>query len=363
MTILKKLRKAAFKQTVILLILGLIFVVIGGIFVVMPDNPPTDLTKMTYKELSEDKFVSLTKFAFIYEYGSIDEDDGTKWFCVVAAMDKNDVIYLMTLKVTEAEGQRLKDMTDLNAEGLQWLSDQFYYGSLATLPSDAKTFYDEEITYLAPPTDVIVTHYYIDATPGVYELDNTGNIVGGTVFIALGLLIAILPILMMLGVGQRSVYKTAAKLAVGGNARFYLEDFDAKATEVNGVYFSDEAILFNQGYNTRLLPLKDLVWAFRRAVDQRLYFFIRIATYHFITVMTPDKKKHQLMFRKEAQMEAVMTALKEHCPDLVVTQYDRQLEKIFKQDPSSFKAAVTELSQRQKAKADEIQKASDSNSK
>lgn len=352
MNILKKLRKAAFKQTVILLILGVILMGLGVMFTVMPDEPPTDLSTLSFTELQDDSFVSLSKFAIFYEYAWIEDGDETDWFCIIGAVDKNDDAYLITLKVTDSEAQRLMDRLDPEAEELIWFEDEEYYGTLTALPDDAKAFYDEELaTFSLGPSDK-VSYLYLEATPGIYEVDNTGNIIGGTVFIVMGLLMMILPLMVLFGFTQGKARKAAAQLSGSGNARFYLEDFDTNAVEVNGVYFTHDAVLFNQGYVARLLPLKDLVWAYRKEVDQRLYFFIRIATYHFIMMKTADKKHSQIMFRKQDQMEAVMTALKERCPELVVTKYDRQLEKLFKQDPSSFKAAVSEISQRLKAQAE-----------
>ena len=362
MNILKKLRKAAFKQTVILLILGLVFVVIGGFFTVMPDTPPTDLSELTADEIDSDRFVSLSSFVLVYSYATQENDGITYMYSGIGIEDKNGDRVLLSLRTTEEEGNRLFALLEAD-ETITWFEDQFYYGTLETISGDAKDFFDEGRLIYANDPDVLVSYTVLDATPGVYDLDDSTNMIMGWVFIIMGLALTILPLLSLFGVTQRSVFKSASKLAVGGNARFYLEDFDTKAVEVNGVYLTDDAILFNQGYITRLLPISDLIWAFRKEVDQRLYFFIRIATYHFIILMTPDKKKHQLIFKKEAQMEAVMTALKEHCPELVVTQYDRQLEKIFKQDPSSFKAAVTEISQRLKAKAEQAQTESQSNVK
>jgi len=350
MKALKSLRKALIKNSaLVLIIFGVILIGFGVMFVFLKDTPPKDLEKMAYTDLQEEDTAALNTFVLVQGYATETIKGKDYYYYLIAGVDKNEQTYLLSMRVTAEEGDRITALANVSTDYF-WFEDQFYHGTLYKISGDLKTFYDEAVTTLN--SGYPVTYYVLEATPGIYTPDDTFGLVAGSIFGLMGLAMLAWAILIILGNTQKSVLKSAKELAVDGDALNYLDSFDQSAQSIFGVYLGKDALMFNASQNlaTRLIPLDEFVWVYPKEVDQRLYLIIKIRTYYFVTLRTLHKKTFNLLFRKKDQAEAFLSALQAQNPELVYHPYDHQLNKVFNQDPAGFKETVAYIEETLNAK-------------
>ncbi len=163
---MKKIKNLLIESLVIVSIISLFVFGIGLKLILKPAVLPMDLDKMALSEVKEGEFVSLKSFILIQGYASETGTESDYSYYLIAGLDKNEQTYLMGLRLTSEEGERIVNLANLSTDYF-WFTDEFYYGKLYNVQEDTKIYFDEVITNAN--TEFPVAYFYLDATPGIYQ--------------------------------------------------------------------------------------------------------------------------------------------------------------------------------------------------
>lgn len=165
MRILKLLENLLIKNAIIVAILSGLLIGVGLYLILKPAVLPMDLDKMSMNEVKEGKFVALKTFILIQGYATETGTDSEYSYYLIAGIDKNDLTYLMSIRVNAEEGDRIVNLANVSTDYF-WFTDQFYYGILHKIQGARKVYFDEVLTELNAVDPV--SYYYLEATEGVY---------------------------------------------------------------------------------------------------------------------------------------------------------------------------------------------------
>jgi len=183
MKTLKSLGNLLIKNVILISIISGLLIGAGLLLTLKPAAVPMDLESMSMSELKDGNYVALNTFILIQGYASETASDLEYSYLLIAAIDKNDQTYLMSIRVNADEGNRIVNLANVSTDYF-WFTDQFYYGKLVKVKGAIKTYFDQALTDLNAVDPV--SYYYMDATPGVYAQADSTKVWFGWFIVLLG---------------------------------------------------------------------------------------------------------------------------------------------------------------------------------
>lgn len=338
---LKKLKRQSFTSLLFLIILmgaiGIFGIVASNLFASEPEaqnlyDVPRDQLEGAYVTVDVQWIYGCYAYTETYENniptGNITEQE--------YIIDANESDYMCLILGDELMAQ---------ADALLEECDAFYMGEtdiitrnftvtgeVRKLPSDSIPLYHEFVGYdqMEPADQAIFLDLYL--SPADYSLEIV-PLVFGLIFlgIALFLLISALS-----GSYQKQIKKKLEEMFGENTERAdeYLRQL-MEIPAVNHLHIGNGAILLRQGYSQALLTSKDLVWAYKQTVRQKVYGIIPAGKTHRIVLKTADKKE-LFVVMKEAAVKEQLMKIAQQFPECAIG-YTDQMAALYNKNPETMR--------------------------
>lgn len=261
-------------------------------------------------------------------------------------IDANETDYLCLI----LEGDLMEQADALLEECIayyNWETDQItkaftVTGEVKPLSSESISLLHEFMAYdqLSPEEQEIILPLYL--SPADTETDYVMLILGfifavfGLAFLAAGLA----------GSYQKQVKAKLQELFGDNTERS--DEFLGQLMETPAVcklHISGGYILLAQGTNQMLLDSKDVLWAYKQTVRQKLYGFIPVGKNHRLVIKRADGKE-LFVVMKEEQIKEQLKKIAVQFPSCAIG-YSDQMAALYKKDPNIMRQVAA--AQRQKA--------------
>ncbi len=205
-------------------------------------------------------------------------------------------------------------------------------GQVKQLPYDSLELYHEAMDYDNLPSvekEIILPLYL---SPANTELEPV-PLFFGLFFIGLGLFFLIQA---LTGHYQKQIKKKLVEL-FGENterANEFLKSL-MKTPAVGHIHINNGYLLLNQSLNQKLLDEKDLVWAYKQTIRQKLYGIIPIGKSHRLVLKLANGKEIFVVM-KEKQIKEQLTKIAQQFPTCAIG-YSDQLAQLYKKDPNTMR--------------------------
>jgi hypothetical protein len=336
MSIRKKLNQKQTGTMLFVLAGGLILIGIG-VFSTYPK--PTMLNTLNQDEVIDGSFVVLSEFAPLVEYATQTIKDTEYTHIIIAVKDKDEDILLMGLRVTTSEADSIWGYVDDGTPEAEWIDDLPYFGKIATIPSEGMVYFQDGLDKLGFASDFPVLSVSLDARSERYDPDVDDTLFVRIMQILMGISFLILPVLFFTGFFEKLVLRKVKTKVMDGDAGQWFSAFEASATNIHGVYLSNDALMFPTPRGSQLVFADEVVWAYGKELDTTLSLVIKTATNYFVVLRTLDKKTFMIYFRSKQEADSLLETLQTQWQN-VVWGYNKNLEKVYKADPGSFVQAV-----------------------
>ena len=304
------------------------------------DTMPIAIESREAQDLVVGDFVSVSSFIPLTDFAYEQVGDIEYTYFLVALSDVNDAMFLAGWRASPEDAEIIWERYNETEEAV-WILDLDYYGRIEALPNEASDYFDEGLQASGYDGTLPVMRLVLHANAGTYVPDSTDNLFFGGILLVLGALLGVYPVLILTGVTQRHVWRSAQRLSMGGSAKEWLNDFAEKATYLSGTYITPDAILYDNDGITKLVPANDVVWAYGHQQRHRLYFVITIKTTHSVVLRTADKKTYRIVCRSKEQANVIFEGLQDLLPH-VILGYNSSLEKLYQRSPAGFITSVND---------------------
>ena len=316
-------------------------IIIGLNFFAFKERLPVAIETRQQSTLRAGEVIAIRAFhplsSFAYE--QIDGKQFTNFIVVIK--DKNDQTFIVAMRVRPEDVSTI--LEHLAAQDNQvWISDMEFYGRLENISSAASVYFNDTLTRIVEDDGLPIVRLVLNATAGNYVSTKANQPVLGGILMGLGSVVGLYAIFVISGLTQRQVHRIAKRLAFGGSARLWLDDFAEKASYLEGVYVNPEAILYDNYGISRLVPTHEVVWVYSEMQRHQLKTGGWDLKVFKVILKTSDKKTHRMVFRSYNQANAVCDALKERFPTVIIG-YSPALEAIYDRNPAGFIAAVNDV--------------------
>lgn len=313
-------------------------VMIGmGLFSTYPE--PTIMNTLQQEEVKDGTFVVLTEFAPLVEYAT-QTIKGTEYtHIIIAVMDQDDDILLMGLRITTLEANTIWSYVNEGTPEAEWIEDLHYFGKIATIPSEGMVYFQDGLDRLEFASDYPVLSVSLDARSERYDPHSDDTLFIRIMQILMGISFLILPVLYFTGFFEKESLRKVKSKVMGEDAGHWFDTFEANATNIHGVYLSDEAVLFPTPRGSQLVFADEVVWGYGKESDTNPFFVIKTSTNYFVVLRTLDKKTYMIFFKSKLEADSLLETLQTRWQN-IVWGYNKNLEKVYKTDPGSFNKIV-----------------------
>ena len=343
MKLLKTLRNR--NRTIIIVwgIFALLLLIMGGMIFSEEDPLPQAIERRDRQTLERGDFLSVSSFIPLTDFAYEQVDDVEYTYFLVAFTDVYDEVFLAGLRVRPEDAEEI--WTRYNAtEDPVWIVDLDFYGNWVNLPLEASDYFDEGLELAGYDGTMPVLRMVLEANAGTYVQDTVTNKVAGGVLMVGGFLMGLYALMIAVGVTQRPAIQTARRLAMSESTQQWLDDFAQSATYLSGTYVNREAILYDNNGITRLIPARDVVWAYGHQKKHKLYFVIPISTTYQVVLRTSDKKSYAIQCKSKDQANVIFEGLQSLLPH-VILGYAPNLEEIYQRNAAGFIESVNALAE------------------
>lgn len=344
MRFIKKLKTKSIIRTALL---ALFIAFIGVIFLVGSQcwllwQTPANLHDVPRDEL-EGAYVTVEipfiygSYAYTEKYESDLDTTGT-----VVAME-----YIIDANEADYCGLLVEDQDLIaKADALMEQSYQFNYyeideitatftvtGIMEKMPSDSLGFYHEIVGYnqLTSRDQEIYLPLYLNVRDGSEVTSSVILLVAAAAFL---LWAVILLLRAVSGVHQKQILKKAEQLSPNA-PELILDQLDQlnESQPKAKVKLNDRLIFAQNGSNSKLYAINELVWAYHAVTTQRIYF-IPAGKTHSLTLAMIDGKTIQVPMKEETVKEYLQTIHQAH-PGCFLG-YNNEIAKIYRKNPASL---------------------------
>lgn len=343
MKLLKTLRER--NRTIIIVwgVFALLLLIMGGVIFNEEDPLPQAIEHTDRQTLERGDFLSVSSFIPLTDFAYEQVDDVEYTYFLVAFTDVYDEVFLAGLRVRPEDAEEI--WTRYNAtEDAVWIADLPFYGKWVNLPLEASDYFDEGLQLAGYDGTMPVLRMVLEANAGTYVQDTTSSKVAGSVLMVGGFFMGLYAVMIAIGVTQRQAIQTARRLAISESAQQWFNDFEQTATYLSGTYVNRDAILYDNNGMTRLIPARDVVWAYGHQKKHKLYVVIPISTTYQVVLRTSDKKSYAIQCKSKDQANVIFEGLQSLLPH-VILGYAPNLEKIYQRNAAGFIESVNALAE------------------
>lgn len=306
---------------------------------------PANLHEVPREEL-EGAYVTveLPRIFASYAYTEEFESDLDKTGTVVSMeyiIDANEYDYCGLLIETKDLIQKADELLEQTYDYNDYVIDEItatftVTGIMEKMPSDSLRFYHEVTGYesLSPEDQETFLPLYLVVRDGGDQFLTYFLLAFGVIFALWAVLILVKAIS---GGYQKQILQKAEQLSPSAPDQVLeqLERLNEDQPKAK-ILMNDRLILSNNGNNSRLYAMNELVWAYHAVTTQRVYF-IPVGKTHSLALATLDGKIQQVPM-KEADIKQYLQTIYQTNTNCFVG-YSDELAKLFRKNP----AAVSQL--------------------
>ncbi len=207
-------------------------------------------------------------------------------------------------------------------------------GTIVPMPYDISGHYKSYFTQAGYTEEEMEGYVY----PYVLKPDYIGDFpLSGLYFVIGGIFLSILWIIVIVIKLMSGAYLTKIKKSINQNDAVMEEYLDAdysQATTIESIKIGRLYTFFFKGVEPNILKNDQIVWAYLNEVTHRVNG-IKTSVTKSLIMLTKDKKKHQVIFRKRESVYQVLDTLR-MVNSKTVIGFSDELERCYKNDFERF---------------------------